>query len=89
MEISKKESIHLPKVFFRPSSVMRTCDFVPVIRSRRYNLLKLKEIYNLRQKDQRLGRVITECSNLGSYLKADKIEREKQIIYSSNRRQKY
>lgn len=73
MEINTKIGVQLPKVYYRPSSVLRTSDFVPVIRSRRYNLLKLKEIYNLRQKDERLGRVVTECGDLTSFLKADKL----------------
>ena len=42
MYITKRIDVALPKVIVRPSSVLKTEEFVPVIKSRRYNLLKLK-----------------------------------------------
>lgn len=61
--MSSKVQFHLPKVYrHRPASVLRAEEFVPVIKSRKYNLLKLKEIFNHREKDKRLGRVSTETS---------------------------
>ena len=62
---------------------------MPVIRSRKYNLLKLKEIYNMRRKDERQGRLLTEPSDGSAYLKADKIQQQKHSLYEKSRRHKY
>lgn len=49
MNNETKVSFRLPQVYrIRPASVLRAEEFRPVIKSRRYNLLKLKEIYNHR-----------------------------------------
>ena len=69
MHSTKKINVQLPRMIIsRPASMMRAEEFIPVIKSRRYNLLKLKEIYNHREKDKRLGRVQTEVSNSSSNL---------------------
>jgi hypothetical protein len=51
-------NISLPKVNNKPQ-FSRKDDFVPVIRARRYNLLKLKDLCLLKERDIRLGRVKT------------------------------
>ena len=65
-------NIRFPNVIHRPSSVLRSEEFVPVIPLRRYNLLKLKEIYCMKEKDKRLGRMSTEGMSLISKLRADR-----------------
>ena len=51
-------NISLPKVTNKPQ-ISRKEDFVPVICTRRYNLLKLKDLCLLKERDIRLGRVKT------------------------------
>lgn len=58
---------------------------MPVIRTRRYNLLKIKELYHLKEKDKRLGRIKTESSNLEKLLKAESLQKQKFETYQNNR----
>jgi hypothetical protein len=62
---------------------------VPVIRTRRYNLLKIKELCQLKEKDKRLGRIKTESSNLERLLKAEYVQKQKQENYQVHRNQRY
>jgi hypothetical protein len=78
----------LPVVAARPASMLRSEEFIPVIKSRRYNLLKLKEIYHMREKDRRLGRVVTESASLSSQLVADQVQRERRGHYDESRQLK-
>lgn len=59
------------------------------MRTRRYNLLKIKELCQLKEKDRRLGRVKTESSNLERLLRAECVTREKHENYQANRNQRY
>lgn len=68
-------NISLPKVNNKPQ-FSRKDDFVPVIRARRYNLLKLKDICLLKERDIRLGRVKTQSSNLEKLLRAEEVQRQ-------------
>ncbi len=63
-------NISLPRIEQKSSPLQRREEFVPVIRTRRYNLLKIKELCVLKEKDKRLGRIKTESSNLEKLLKA-------------------
>lgn len=66
-----KINISLPKVTQRPHPLLHPEEFVPVIRVRRYNLIKIKELCELKERDIRLGRVKTESSNLERVMKAE------------------
>ena len=68
-------NISLPKVNNKPQ-FSRKDDFVPVIRARRYNLLKLKDLCLLKERDIRLGRVKTQSSNLEKLLRAEEVQRQ-------------
>jgi hypothetical protein len=68
-------NISLPKVNNKPQFA-RNDDFVPVIRARRYNLLKLKDLCLLKERDIRLGRVKTQSSNLEKLLRAEEVQRQ-------------
>jgi hypothetical protein len=79
-----KDNISLPKVATRPP-LLRCDDFVPVIRTRRYNLIKIKDLCLLKERDIRLGRVKTESTNLQKLLTAEDVQRQSQEAYRAKR----
>lgn len=55
-EQRQKTKITFPIIQARSSFANNKEEFIPVIKLRRYNLLKMKELFNHREKDKRLGR---------------------------------
>jgi hypothetical protein len=57
--ISKESSnVHLPKIAKDSlEHALRDEMFYPVLKNRKYNLLKMKELRELYEKDRRMGRV--------------------------------
>ena len=71
MEAHLNVNVSLPPLHHHRPPLLRSEEFVPVMPSRRYNLLKIKQLYQQRQKDQRQGRIKTE-SCLEPIVRAEK-----------------
>jgi len=65
-----KTKITFPTIQARSSLASSKEEFIPVIKLRRYNLLKIKELCNHREKDKRLGRAQSHHESIGSLLQA-------------------
>jgi len=50
LESEVRVAIHLPKISNRPVSIASSDNFIPVIKTRRYNLLKIKDLCQIKEK---------------------------------------
>ncbi len=56
--------LHFPTISPRESCLLKEEEFLPVMPTRRYNLLKLHELKHHRDRDRRLGRLSYEKDRL-------------------------